>query len=584
MLWGECMGTRNDKLERLYSMYGKEKVNEEISGMDSRNKEILMMFFGLNGNKRESVDDISAKFKLSSIAIYKIINKELERIEKSFIYPNINKGAFLNAKSDFLKKLYEKYPQEQILEELNSFDEKERAVFNAYYGVNDCEIKKADEIEQIYGIKKATVSSYVRTIVKKIIANLENKNKIRVAQKNSRLDRLYKTYGESSIRLAIDDLGENAKRIMSLYLGLDGEKPKSAKEISKIVNSGENSINTIIWVSISKIEKILQSPNKREVLLEERKAKVIKNFSEKYGEEQIYESLNYLKEIDKKVFISYYGLDGKKPKSYKEVALAFHISEEESLRIIQRSIYSVRSLLDDVENKDRRLMVKYKRLLVKFTDNEIKDFTYVLKGEQRNIIQMYLGVDGPKESFESLMKLYEMNAQDLYKVINDIFAGISKTLDNMPALLGTLYFKYGKKLVDEAIARLSVEERQVIYDYRYRPKASLVENFIEQIKNLEDEIKDLQEQSMNEEEIAEKRIELLVELIMIKDKQRFKTALDSLEKEELMILIKYFPLKNKKIYSIDELAKEMKLTNSQMREKILKIVDKLNELMKMKTR
>ena len=81
-----------------------------------------------------------------------------------------------------------------------------------------------------------------------------------------------------------------------------------------------------------------------------------------------------------------------------------------------------------------------------------------------------------------------------------------------------------------------------------------------------------------------KRRKRLEELIVVKDKSRLKSALESLEKEEVDILSKYFFLKSDKIYSIEELAQEAKLTNSKMRERIMKIIDKLNELMQRKMR
>ena len=263
----------NSKLEKLYSVYGEEKVNEEIFNLEDRNKEVLLLFFGLAGRKKELAKNIAEKFQLSKISIYKIVNKELERIEKFLKYPNINKETFLNSKSDFLIKLYKKYPQEEILEKLKFLDEREREIFCSYYGINKYQHKSSSEIAELYGIKKENVSSEIRKLLNKMLNSASDENKVRKPYKNSRLDRMYKTYGESAVKLAIKDLRGRYRAITELYLGIDGEEPKSAKEISEIVGVGERSVNTVIWHTINKIEKLLENPNDKIILMEEIKKK-----------------------------------------------------------------------------------------------------------------------------------------------------------------------------------------------------------------------------------------------------------------------------------------------------------------------
>lgn len=578
------MGIRDDKLQRLYSLYGEEKVKEEISQIKDRNKEILMMFFGLDGQGNISAEIIADKYNVSIASIYKIINKELERIENAINYPYINKEVLLNGKRETLKKLYSKYSKKDVLTVLKTLDEKEQNIFNDYYGENGHEVKSAIEMEKIYGLKKEGVSSRIRAIIKKIIISINNENNFRQAYKNTRLERLHNLYGENAIRLTIDNLYPVHKTIMELYLGSKEQKPLSIGEISKIVNMSEGSVHTIIWSSLGKIEKFLQNPNDRTIFQEARKAKTVEQLFKQYGKEKIYKNLNRLSEIDKKVYVAYYGLDGNKGESYKEIAKQFNISEEETLKTIRHAIYDMNSLLNDVDNKDKKLMVKCQRLLDRFTYSDIAGFTEFLKGDEQNIVKMYLGINGVKESFNDLMDLYEMSADELYDKINRSLAKMIKVADNIHVLLGRLYYRYGKKVVEKAMERLSHEQRQIIRDYKQNQDESLFAEFAKQIDNLEKEINEMKVEALWEEAVKTKRKEMLRALVVVKDKEGFKKALEQLSDDEAEIIVSYFPLSKKKTQAISELAEERNLTKLQMREKILEIINKINEFMRQKNR
>lgn len=482
------MGGKNQKLEALYAAFGEEKVKEELSKIEERNQKILCMFYGLNGEESKSVEIIAKIFGLTKIGVYKIIDSNLEKIKKILKNPDINRDAFSNSKNETLKKLFSKYTKKEILNAIDILEDEDKELFCRYYGLNGYEMKTSKEVEELMGLKQGSAGRRIRHINEYIVRYINNGNYVRIAQKNSRLENIYKKYGEDILKTAVSNLTNKNQVIMNLYLGLGNEKPKSAKEISQITGVSESSINTTVWKSLNDIERMLNNPKDRVITMEVRKQKTLESVFEKYGREKVLEGLNELNSLEKNVLIAYYGLGIKKAMSHREIGEILNFGEEETLKLIKKGIYDLHRILDDIENKDKKLMTKYNRILVHFTPEEIGDFTNVLKGEQKDIIQMYLGVNGSKESFESLMEKYELPSQKLYEIINQGLINISRTFDNMPALLGALYFKYGKKTVNECIARLDGGKRNIINNYRDRPDECMYDDFVKEIKKLEKEI------------------------------------------------------------------------------------------------
>lgn len=575
------MGIKDDKLENLYSVYGKENVDKEILMIRGKNKEILLMFFGIGDQEGKSVDEIADKFNITRVTVYRIINKELDMVEECLENPSVDRNKFLIGKSGTMEKLYAKYSEQEILKTIKLLDTEEQDVFCSYFGVNGYKVLSSAEISLKYGMNKEHVPGRARGILQKISSIIDSKNQnIRAAQKNTRLGELYKKYNEDEIRLAVETLYPVHKTIMELYLGSKDQKPKSVKEIGEIVNMSSRTVQTTVWSSIIKIENVLEDPNNRSILQEERKMINLEKMFAEHGKEKVLNNLNELAELERNVYIAYYGLNGKRSKTYREIAQEFNVSEAEALKMIRKAIYEMNKLLNDVEIKSDKLLPKTRSVLARYQYNEIVAMTQELKGKECYIVQLYLGIGGHKAKFKELMDMYDMSSDQLYSVINSFLSNALKIDRNLFLLYEIYGRKYSKKSIEEGLDRISNSDKNKILQNLERAGLRKTGVFTEEIEKLEKVIKESQEEQVWGEEVRQKRKELLRELLVVKDQNRFKNALEQLDSDEVNIIMSYFPVSKKKTLDISDLAKEYNMTNSEMRAKIKEVIDKINSLMK----
>ena len=82
-----------------------------------------------------------------------------------------------------------------------------------------------------------------------------------------------------------------------------------------------------------------------------RKIEILKELIEKYGEDTVLKMIFKLNEEDKEILIMKYGLDGKMPKTYKEISSITNLSTSAIIKRIEIALDKVKGMLETNQKK-----------------------------------------------------------------------------------------------------------------------------------------------------------------------------------------------------------------------------------------
>lgn len=343
------------RYQTLVQIYGEKNVKEAINLLNERNKRILFLYYGIEGNEVKTQEELGKLFNLINIDY--VISSSMKRVEiflkenNPDIYVTSNKG----------KKLYEligKYGEEKIKQELLKLDETDRNLIEEYYafGARRKKDRTKYELSKKYDI--SNVPSRVYNILNMIGRNLLLSDKVASKggncasrgqeEKMKKYNILVQTYGEKEVLDAISKLGQRNSKIMILYYGLSGDSPRSQLQLGEMFNLKKSAISGVIMTSYDKLLKILNGKDNgmEHMSSSEKKEQKFQRLVSLYGKENVVKAIFKLSERDRQIMILYFGINESGPKTQKELSEKFNLKRSTINMIVINSYTRIEKELE----------------------------------------------------------------------------------------------------------------------------------------------------------------------------------------------------------------------------------------------
>lgn len=329
----------NNKVEELFVKYGKEKVLNVINKLKQRNRDIISMRFGINGYEVTSVKEISDIYKIDSTYISKQIWEDLKYVVEILDEVQLDKNR--------IEELYSKYGKERVLKEIELLDELDKKIINMRYGLENEECMSLREIKENVHLSTTAISKRIDKSLEQLEKSLEGTP---IVSKNNKLYPLIEKYGKDKVIEAIGRLSKSNREIICMRYEIETGKVVPLKEIAKKYNKSVTAIGEIIYNSLNKVINMLEHPE-IEVQVVPRKIEILRELIEKYGKDKVLEMVSKLNKEYRDIITWRYGLDGKKPKTYKEISSITNLSTSVIMKRIEISLDKVKGMLDTKQKK-----------------------------------------------------------------------------------------------------------------------------------------------------------------------------------------------------------------------------------------
>jgi len=383
----------DNDLNKLFDMYGEEKVLRVINKLNDLNKTIVTLSFGLYGEKKLTNIEIAEKFELKNADILAINKKSLKKIE-SIIEEN-------NLKKSKLEALYNECAESNFKDALNKVD----ASLLGYKSIE--ELSENISRDQVMRIKKIIDSSQ---------STLEKKDKI---------SELCSIYGKGVVYEAILQLNDKTKDVLTLYHGLDGNGKKSLKQLAELYNRPSKLVYNSVFTAHKTLEKLIDDGK-----VFENKRKKINVLLEKYGEKEVLNFISKLNKDKKQIFIMYYGLNNNEEKNCVEIGDFYNINYVKVGEIIRNILEELEKKLLLSKKKDSfsgKLIVLYE----KYGKNIVNEALEEIKGKNKEIFSYYFGVNNhEKKSVIELASKYDITTVAIYKSLSKSILKLEKIISD----------------------------------------------------------------------------------------------------------------------------------------------------------
>jgi len=618
---------KDSKLLCLYEKYGEEKVKKFIENLDQKSKEIICYYYGINGYDIKSAKDISKKYNISEAYVYIIVSKKFELLEKANNDPTSKKNrrkSYDTSNNEKLLDYYQKYGEETVNNSIIYMKKRRKEVINLYYGLDGNNKKSPKEISEILGITVSTVNSTLYNALKQIEEFCDNINN---PKKDSKLPSLYEKYGKQEVNLIVEKLEGPNKDILCYYYGINGYPTMGVNDISLKYNVSRQSVYKIIYRELEKIERIIEDPTF--IIKETKNSNKLLNFYEKYGEKATREAMNLLCKKRKDIINLYYGLEGNEKKSLKEISDIYSIAPNSISAILYNTHKQIEKNLNKVNREKNNNKNKLLEYYEKYGEEATKAAFNLLKGRRKEVIDLYFGLDGNEEKSikeisgilgvsisnvsvnlfnahkqikdilnvknnDNLLNLKEEHDEDK---INDTYLNkISKERNKRKQVLYSKLVSDNTEIIEEAITKLNdksanliklyfaYEGFEVISTKEISKRINIDEEYLKLIikqiiENLNQEIKDIEEEKLSSEELKEIRRKEFNNALVIKDKDKIIKAIKSLKKDEYKIVMLYYGV-DSVAYVMNDISEILKKDKESIRENLNNIINKINNLVK----
>ena len=509
------------RFKSLIDCYGIEEILKVLERFNDKDKKIIFMFFGLCGEKEKNFNEINyiLKCKDCLLALDKILNKLEEKV--SFTKKS-NKPDKIK---DSLDKLIENYGEERIKKAMSKLENECEEVFSSYY-----ELYKKNHLNNVYRKlnEKYNISRSYDSInhslkrLEFILSKPEDK-KLKGDVAKEEFNKLIEEYGKETVLEQLSKLNKKDRVIISLYLGLGGNKSMSLSEIRKILNIDIESYK--IHNTLRALKRHLKNPSiKRSFLMFEQ-------YFDKFGDKKIINEINRLGLYSKNAICMYYGLQGKEKKSGIEIGELIGVHRSNIFNLIKTFNEYLDVKLNNskgdilyFESRFKKLEVilrglktgenskKFVELVDSFGIKEVEKSVSILDEKQQKIINLYFGLNG-----------------------NQI---IGK--DEMVKHLGNNISMYVRKSLDKMNDYLLNNQKKI--------------------------------------EVIKEKKKHFKSLLVVKEEKKVKDAINQLSDKEKIILYLYFGLNGKDILTAEELCDKLGINEDILREKLKDIIDKLNKI------
>ena len=167
--------SKGETFYSLFEGYSKEEVNNAVSRLDKKSRDIISLFYGLKGNS-QTCEEIANLYASSRQNISSCKKRIIEKIKN-----NLENPELVIDSRDLFYALFDGYSKEEVNEALSTLNEDSKEIIYLLYGFNDACLSEV-EIAKVYnksldGIEyiKDTSIIQMRRYLKHINRGIENK-------------------------------------------------------------------------------------------------------------------------------------------------------------------------------------------------------------------------------------------------------------------------------------------------------------------------------------------------------------------------------------------------------------------------
>jgi len=584
------------KINSFYDKYGKDKVNDALNSLDDINKQIIILANGLDGNGIRYPKEICKLLNIETTTPSYYLTTAYRKLET-----NCKETKTFKRKGKDLQELYEKYGKQKVTDSIKMLDDSEITILSLFYGIKDNQPKTYTQIGNILDLNQNQVKAKLLNSKNKLMRLLNNTNKKNLNRKSD-LDALIEQYGKDKVELSIKQLSKNNRKILEL---ISVSESITNKEITKELNLSSSNISTMVYNAFKSLKKILESnkleKSKLELLydkygkelvnecilkLNEQEKLLIKLHSEnnytskeicnilniktnhpynyiasvykkletkinskpkkskldelikEHGAIKVNNAIKLLDERDKRIIYLHNGLEDNTFYSYKQICEKLNI-----LPIKANITTTTYTKLEKILKRKKDKETKLDHLYEKYGESKINSLLYDLSETEQEIIRMHNGLtDGifynPKEIYKLLcIETSNANYQvfSIYKKLEEkLNEPISEPIDKQ--ILINLYNKYEKSVVTATISKLESMDRQIINMANY---SSCKTNW--------DICKLLNIETKNPDRCVKEVYMRLEEMILNNKIEKYKSKIDSYNKEDLEFAISHINSENEEL-------------------------------------
>ena len=165
-----------ETFNRLINNYGVSSVLSIINKMNEKEKNIMSLFFGLNGNEKKTYLEINKVLKINYSS--KLIDHLLDKLENKLEDLKVKTGK--TTSKDNYEQLLNQYGEETVLKAMSCLNDKCKKILELYLGLNNNESKSLKEINDIMNITDGNKWIYyslkrMRELIETNLNNVYNK-------------------------------------------------------------------------------------------------------------------------------------------------------------------------------------------------------------------------------------------------------------------------------------------------------------------------------------------------------------------------------------------------------------------------
>jgi len=580
---------KQQNIFKLFPRYNKKQVLAAIEELDSIDKDIIELRYGLNGNESVTIKNLEDAFEIEKQEVKERINEIIKKIKINIM------------SSSPIFELFPGYSKEDVLAAIKTLSTESKKIIELRYGLNGEEIRKTSEIAQIFNVKTKVMHTRICRIKTQLAKKLENgitpttshrKKSKKIKYKS--IFELYPEYTKEQILGTISTLSEEKQKIIKLRYELDDNEVTETKDIAQqfdlTVEQLYNKLSSIQSQIKRRLEKgITEKENIFELYPE-------------YTKEQVLGAISTLNEENKTIIELKYGLNDNKVVETSEIAKqlgltvkkicsrlgAIHIQIKGRLEkgITQKETifdlypeYTEKKVLDAIS----RLNVKNQKILeLAYGLNDNKQLEPKQIAQSLNVTTTYIShqLDSIKTQIKRRLENEKLKDNDIFKYFSEyspeqILLAISMLRSENRNIIELKYGLNGKeKTSDKEIKKiLSLNSNRInarIYSIKLSIEKKLKQNKAQNLCNINSDIKEHEEKIENKEENIMKK-GTIFDLYPEYTEEQILGAIEALNEENKKIIKLKYGLDGNTAIETKEIAQQYNTETATMSRKICMI-------------
>lgn len=425
ILEGKKKVKEEDNFFNSFPNYDKEQVLSILKIMSIRNRKIIELRYGLNGEQVTSIEDIAKTFSVSEKIIFqkisyvkKMVNTMLQDFDR-----RINKEKETNLFIHFPE-----YTREQVLEAVKLLKKKNRKYIELRYGLNGEQVTSIKSIAEMFNSNYNATHQCIQESKRRIGILLE-----RISKKESenKFFSFFEGFSRKQVLDALEILEYKNKRIIELRYGLGEESVTSVENIAKEFNIATNLVYRKVYSICDEIKKVLNNPEQR---IKKEKSNNIFYLFPDYQPNQVISAINRLNFVSKKIIELKYGLNGEKINSIGDVASYLGVRTDLIHNRIKCILKEINTILEELY-KPKEVIITDEKNSFEENREKIKNIIYLLSDDrEKTVMLMRLGyVRGINYSEKQIGEFLNIDSTEVHNIIARALINlscVSKKLDS----------------------------------------------------------------------------------------------------------------------------------------------------------